>query len=91
MSTTHTRSSLTALEAADDFQARHIGPDADATRHMLDAVGAPSLDALIRQTVPASILLDAPLDLPGPVVDAEVVTRLADIASENVAMQSLRS
>jgi len=89
MSTTHTRSSLTALEAADDFQRRHIGPGADDTGHMLDAVGAPSLDALIEQTVPGSILLDAPLDLPGPVGEAQVLARLAEIASENVAMQSL--
>ena len=89
MSTTHTRSSLTALEAADDFQRRHIGPGADDTQHMLDAVGAPSLDALIQQTVPGSILLDAPLALPGPVGEAEVLTRLAGIAAENVAMQSL--
>ena len=89
MSTTHTRSSLTALEAADDFQARHIGPDAGDTRHMLDVVGAPALDDLIRQTVPASILLDDPLDLPGPVSETEVLARLAEIASGNAVMQSL--
>jgi glycine dehydrogenase len=89
MTTTQQRVSLSSLEAAADFQDRHIGPDAGGTRHMLNVVGADSLDALIRQTVPGSILLDAPLDLPDPVGEAEVVARLRALAADNTVMHSL--
>jgi glycine dehydrogenase len=34
---------------------RHIGPSPDEMAAMLDVVGVPSLDALIAETVPASI------------------------------------
>ena len=41
------------------FQSRHVGPDAEETAAMLKAVGAPSLDALIDQAIPARIRLEA--------------------------------
>ena len=43
---------------------RHIGPRDDDIRHMLEAVGAASLDALIDEIVPPDIRLRRPLDLP---------------------------
>jgi glycine dehydrogenase len=46
------------------FQSRHIGPDERARDEMLRAIGVPSLDVLIDQTIPPGIRLDAPLDLP---------------------------
>ena len=39
----------------DQFQDRHLGPDADATAAMLKTIGTSSLDELIDQTVPANI------------------------------------
>ena len=56
---------------------------------MLTVVGVPSLDALIQETVPASILLDAPLDLPGPVTEHGAIARLREIAAGNTVMTSL--
>ena len=47
--------SLTALEQADAFVARHIGPREDDVAAMLEAVGYESLDALMDAAVPASI------------------------------------
>ena len=47
--------SLTALEQADAFVARHIGPREDDVAAMLEAVGYDSLDALMDAAVPASI------------------------------------
>lgn len=38
-----------------EFALRHIGPEASARRHMLDALGYASLDALIDDVVPAAI------------------------------------
>lgn len=87
--TTGNRASLRDLEGADEFTHRHIGPDAGDTERMLDVVGAASLDALIAETVPDSIRLDAPLALPGAVTERDTLRRLADIASRNTVMQSL--
>ncbi len=81
--------SLTELEGTDEFIARHIGPMPAEQDVMLDAIGAASLDALISETVPASILLDTPLDLPGAVTERAALARLREVAAENVVMTSL--
>jgi glycine dehydrogenase len=46
------------------FAARHIGPNANERRAMLDVIGVPSLDALVDESIPSAIRLRAPLDLP---------------------------
>ena len=46
---------LAALENATEFIPRHIGPDTNDQQTMLAVIGKPSLDALIRDVVPASI------------------------------------
>ena len=73
--TTGNRASLRDLEGADEFTHRHIGPDAGDTERMLHVVGAASLDALIAETVPDSIRLDAPLALPGAVTERDTLRR----------------
>ena len=60
----HTRLPLSALEDRDEFVARHIGPNPDEMRAMLDALDVFSLDALIDETVPSAIRLPAPPALP---------------------------
>ncbi len=52
------------MPRADDFTRRHIGPDPADIAHMLDALGVESMDALIAETIPASIRSDAPFELP---------------------------
>ena len=47
--------SLTALEQADAFVGRHIGPREDDLAAMLDTVGYESLDALMDAAVPEAI------------------------------------
>ena len=89
MATTQQRADLSALEAHDDFIGRHIGPGADDLPRMLQVVGAASVDELIDQTVPASIRLAAPLDLPDPVGEPQAVARLRDLASRNTVMRSM--
>jgi glycine dehydrogenase len=80
----------TALEAIrpDSFQSRHIGPDRAAREQMLAAVGVPSLDALIDQTVPPDIRVAAPLDLPEGETESEYLRRLRTIASRNRVARS---
>src|SRR3954471_17451878 len=70
------------------FQERHIGPDAEARDEMLRAVGVPSLDALIEQTIPSGIRLARPLDLPEPESEAAYLRRLGQVAAKNRVARS---
>jgi glycine dehydrogenase len=75
-------------DAPGSFQSRHIGPDRAARDAMLAAIGVPSLDALIDQTIPPDIRLAAPLDLPDGESEAEYLRRLGTIAARNRVMRS---
>jgi glycine dehydrogenase len=55
---------------------------------MLAAIGVPSLDALIDQTVPPDIRLKEPLDLPAGESEYDYLRRLRGIGSRNVAARS---
>jgi len=80
---------LSILENRDEFIQRHIGPSPDDIPAMLDAIGAPTLDALIEQTVPAAIRLPAPLPLPEPRPEGEALSALKAIAGKNRINKSL--
>jgi len=71
------------------FSDRHIGPRGDDLRAMLDVVGVGSLEELIAQAVPASIRSEAPLDLPAPASEAEMLAELRAIADRNVVRTSM--
>ncbi|TRZ97058.1 MAG: glycine dehydrogenase (aminomethyl-transferring) [Rhodocyclaceae bacterium] len=80
---------LTTLEHRDEFIGRHIGPDEHVIAGMLAAIGTASLNTLISETVPATIRLQRPLALPGPVPEHAALARLAAIAAKNVMKKSL--
>ena len=61
---------LRALFGADEFHARHIGPGGEDETRMLAAIGYASRRDLIRDTVPASILREAPLAIVEPTTEA---------------------
>ncbi len=82
-------STLTALEQRDEFISRHIGLSAEDMARMLDAIGAPSLDALIDQTVPPAIRLSAPMPLADARPEAEALSALKVIAGKNKVNKSL--
>ena len=82
------RPTLEALERAAEFADRHIGPDEHATRAMLAALKLESLDALTQKAVPASIRTAAPLALPAPRTEAEVLDELRAIAATNQVYKS---
>ncbi len=71
------------LENQGLFVSRHIGPDAEQQREMLKAVGSASLSELAAKTVPASIRLAVPLQLPAFEVESRFMQEARALAAEN--------
>ena len=72
----------------DQFQDRHLGPDAAATKAMLKTIGAASLDELMDQTVPANIRDHKALDVSPAVSEYYYLQHLKRIAERNKVMRS---
>ena len=71
-----------------DFASRHIGPDAQDLQAMLKDIGVTSVDQLIDETVPASIRLKKPLNLPEAQSEYTFLKELRKVASRNVLSKS---
>lgn len=82
-------SPLTQLEDHAAFIRRHIGPDEEQIKQMLDALGLDSLDSLIEQTLPRSIQLQEPLALPEAQTETAALNRLREIAELNTLKHSM--
>jgi glycine dehydrogenase len=80
---------LLALEQRDEFLGRHLDREPDHLAAMLAAIGTTSLDALIDETIPASIRLPAAPALPAPMREHEALAMLKRMASRNVVCKSL--
>ena len=79
-------------QGSNEFVARHVGPAGDDVTQMLATVGASSLDALVAETVPASILLDPgnrpALSLGKAATEAEALAELQALADQNQVWRS---
>ena len=75
--------------AAADFADRHIGPSATDVAAMLEVIGAPTVEALIGQTVPDSIRLVRPLEVGSALSETEALAHLEALAAKNQVMTSL--
>ncbi|MGW8815199.1 aminomethyl-transferring glycine dehydrogenase [Gordonia terrae] len=75
------------------FVDRHVGPDADETRRMLEAIGATSLDDLAHRVIPAVIADELDSDvlgaLPEPLGESAVLAQLGDLAARNTVARSM--
>ncbi|MBK9541194.1 MAG: aminomethyl-transferring glycine dehydrogenase [Bacteroidetes bacterium] len=71
-----------------DFTSRHIGPDEQDLQPMLKEIGVASLDQLIDETVPASIRLKKPLQLPEAQSEYAFLKELKNVASKNTISKS---
>ena len=78
-----------ANEAAASFVRRHIGPSPRDVAAMLEAVGAKSLNALMAETLPASIRQKAPLDLGAPLSETEALAHMTALAAQNQVFTSM--
>ncbi|MDC0513965.1 aminomethyl-transferring glycine dehydrogenase [Pelagibacteraceae bacterium] len=66
-----------------EFIARHIGPSKEDQEIMLQAVGAKSLDDLMKNTVPEKILLSEELKVSEPVSENDALKMLKSISKKN--------
>src|SRR3546814_20593307 len=78
-----------ARPATDEFAHRHIGPSDADIADMLRLVGAPSLDALVDDTIPPAIRQTQPLGFGEGMTEVEVLAKLRATASRNRVLTSL--
>src|SRR3989344_2754295 len=80
--------SLSQLENATEFQARHLGPWDAEQAQMLNVIGVASRQSLVEAIVPASIRRSAPMDLPAAPSEAQALAELKAIAQQNQVLRS---
>lgn len=78
----------TRIDLPAGFQTRHLGPDHDDVKAMLEAVGYPSVDALMDDVVPEAIRFRGDLDLPSPLPESELLEWLRERARRNRPFRS---
>tara|TARA_Y100001973_G_scaffold36142_1_gene54423 strand:+ start:379 stop:3264 length:2886 start_codon:yes stop_codon:yes gene_type:complete len=83
-----TTATLKQLENHGEFIGRHIGPSADEQAEMLAVLGADSLEALTKDTVPGAILRDPFLQVGEPLSEREALAKLKTIAQKNKVLTS---
>lgn len=76
------------LSNAVKFENRHNGPTEAEIKEMLTSIGASSLTELINQTVPESIQLERPLQLPPAQLESEFLKNFKQLASKNKVFTS---
>lgn len=82
-------SPLYGLEDHGEFIMRHIGPRDEDVETMLEEIGVASLDDLISGTLPPSIQLNEPLDLPFAITESDTLEKLRAMASLNRVQHSM--
>ena len=71
-----------------EFLRRHIGPQESDLSEMFSAVGVDSLDRLIDETVPQSILTSASPENEDPKTEYEILNDLRALAGKNTVLKS---
>jgi len=72
-----------------EFLKRHIGPSESEQRKMLADLGLSTIDELVREIVPDSILLRGDSNLPEGCSEQEALTELKEISEHNIVKRSL--
>ena len=70
------------------LESRHIGLTEEAERRMLDAIGAESMESLVRETMPADILLPEPLELEEPLTEQQSLNEADVLLGSNYLFRS---
>ncbi len=74
--------------AFDKFVNRHNGPTEKDLPGMLKTIGVASIDQLIKETVPKSIMLDKPLALPEAMNENEYLEYIRSVGKKNIQNRS---
>jgi glycine dehydrogenase len=72
----------------ENFSSRHIGPDEQQIKEMLELCGADSIEQLLKETIPAQIRLSKTLKLPPALSEEEYLEHIKEIASKNRPFRS---
>ena len=70
------------------LESRHIGLTPEDEKRMLEAVGAESMEALVRETMPADILLPEPIELEEPYTEATQLEMAESLLNNNEPARS---
>ena len=70
------------------LESRHIGLTPEDEKHMLTAIGAESVEALIKETMPADILLPEPIELEQPLTEQTHLEIAEAVLNTNVSARS---
>ncbi len=84
----NTRLSLDALQQADNFSHRHIGPDQAQQQAMLKALGMESMQHLIDKIVPESIRRHDAMAIPAALTEQQSLAALKKMAQKNKRVKS---
>ncbi|WP_162416539.1 aminomethyl-transferring glycine dehydrogenase [Cyclobacterium roseum] len=76
------------LASSEKFKNRHIAPSENDIQSMLDTIGVSSLDTLIDETIPQSIRLKKPLQLPKALSETAFLKSFKQTASKNQLFKS---
>ncbi|KAI2501939.1 glycine cleavage system protein [Fragilaria crotonensis] len=68
-----------ALDMADTFARRHMGPSHDEAKKMLATIGFESFDDLVKSTVPGDILTKKELKLEPPRSESEALAKIRNM------------
>jgi glycine dehydrogenase len=71
-----------------EFAGRHIGPNENDTRQMLDFIGLNSIEELISKTIPDAIRIKTDLSIPSGISEFEYLSDLKQIAAKNKVFKS---
>jgi len=78
------RTPIAQLLQTNAFIDRHIGPSNAENEAMLNHLQVSSINELLDQTVPDSIRLHQPLDLPASQSEVDTLAQLREMASKNI-------
>ncbi|MCC1484740.1 aminomethyl-transferring glycine dehydrogenase [Winogradskyella immobilis] len=70
------------------FALRHIGPNSEEQKAMLNTIGSTSIDQLVSQTVPADIRLKSDLDLDEAMSEQDYLSHIYELSQHNQVFKS---
>ena len=70
------------------LESRHIGLTSEDEKKMLETVGAESMEALVRETMPADILLPDGIELDQAFTEQKYLENAEELLAENIPARS---